>query len=192
LSGFHSWISGTRAGNFAGAWVRQDFLIVQKFPIRVARTCLKDRRDSQVVRRRIFGLSVLVMLAVLMPVPTGREVFRATETAAIRDMEIISSMQTQYFSQFGKYASTLMELGPPASGVTSGPSGANLIPTSLASGRKNGYVFTVAGVPAGYTVRATPILFGKTGRRTFYVDQRMIIHQNWGPEPASAESPEFQ
>jgi hypothetical protein len=153
---------------------------------------LKHRRDSQVVRRRIFGLSVLVVLAVLMPVPTGKEVYRAAEMAAIRDIEIISSMQTQYFSQFGKYASSLVELGPPASGFNAGSWGANLIPTSLASGRKNGYVFTVAGVPSGYTVRATPILFGKTGRRTFYVDQRMMIHQNWGPEPASANSPEFK
>jgi type IV pilus assembly protein PilA len=153
---------------------------------------LKDRRELRVLTRRIFGLSVLVVLAVLMPVPTGKEVYWATETGAIRDMEIITSMQTQYFSQFGKYATSLTELGPPASGGNAGPSGANLIPTSLASGWKNGYVFTVAGIPAGYTVRVTPILFGKTGRRTFYVDQRMSIHQNWGPEPASANSPEFK
>ncbi len=144
------------------------------------------------IRRRIFGLSVLVLVAVLLPIPAGREVFRATEMAAIRDMVIIGAMETQYFSQFGKYASSLVELGPPASGVNPGPTGADLIPANLASGRKNGYVFTVTGIPAGYAVCATPILFGKTGQRTFYVDRRMIIHQNTGPEPASADSPEFQ
>jgi hypothetical protein len=162
---------------------------VQKLPSAGARTGLKDRRELRVLSRRIFGLSVLVML---MPVPAGREAFWAGETATVRDMVMISSMETQYLSQFGKYASSLGELGPPASGVNSGPLGANLIPASLASGRKNGYVFMVTGIPAGYTVSATPILFSKTGRRTFYVDQRMIIHQNWGPEPASANSPEFQ
>jgi len=142
-----------------------------------------------VLSRRIFGLSVLL---VVMFVPTGRDVSWAPEMAAVRDMAIISSMQTQYFSEFGKYASSLVELGPPASGVNSGPLGADLIPASLASGRKNGYVFTATGIPGGYSVNAAPIQFGKTGRRTFYVDQRMVIHQNWGPEPASEESPEFK
>jgi type IV pilus assembly protein PilA len=144
-----------------------------------------------VLSRLIFGLSALVVLAVLMPFPTGREVVRATEMGAIRDLEIISSMETQYFSQFGKYARSLVELGPPAGGVNPGPTGADLIPASLASGRKNGYLFTVTGIPAGYAVHAIPIVFGKTGHRTFYVDQRMTIHQNWGPELASADSPEF-
>jgi type IV pilus assembly protein PilA len=136
-----------------------------------------------VLGRRIFGLSLLVVLAVWLPVPAGREVFWSTETAAIRDLVIISSMESQYFSQFGKYARSLVELGPP---------GANLIPASLASGRKNGYVFMVTGIPAGYAIHASPVVFGKTGRRTFYVDQRLVIHQNWGPELATADSPEFQ
>ncbi len=146
----------------------------------------------KVFSRPIVVLSALVVSAVLMPIPTGRGVSRATEMAAVRGMVIIGSMETQYFSQFGKYASSLVELGPPASGINPGPTGADLIPASLASGRKNGYVFTVTGIGAGYAVHATPILFGKTGHRTFYVDQRMIIHQNWGPEVASAESPAFQ
>jgi len=136
-----------------------------------------------VFRRLLPGLLVLAVLAVLLPLPTGTDVFRATETAALRDIEIISSMETQYFSQFGRYASSLTELGPWA---------ADLIPASLASGRKDGYVFTATRIAAGYTVHATPILFGKTGRRTFYVDQSMVIRQNWGPEPASANSPEFK
>jgi prepilin-type N-terminal cleavage/methylation domain-containing protein len=44
----------------------------------------------------------------------------------------------------------------------------------------------------GYTVVASPKIFGSTGRRTFYLDQDGIVHQNWGQELASGESPEFK
>jgi hypothetical protein len=69
---------------------------------------------------------------------------------------------------------------------------ANLIPGSLASGEKDGYRFVMTATPGGYTLVATPEVFGKTGRRTFFLDQDGIVHQNWGPELASADSPEFK
>jgi type IV pilus assembly protein PilA len=35
-------------------------------------------------------------------------------------------------------------------------------------------------------------VFNTNGRRTFYSDQNMIIHQNWSAEPATANSPELK
>lgn len=67
----------------------------------------------------------------------------AAETVVIREVQTIHQAQIQYLSQFGKYASTLLELGPPANGAA-GPAAANLIPAILASGDKDGYVFTMA------------------------------------------------
>ena len=42
------------------------------------------------------------------------------------------------------------------------------------------------------SIVASPEVFGSTGRRTLYLDQDGIVHENWGPELASADSPEFK
>jgi hypothetical protein len=57
-------------------------------------------------------------------------------------------------------------------------------------GKDDGYKFTLSASLDGYEVHADPLVYGKTGSRTFYPDQSMVIYQNYGPEPASATSPE--
>jgi hypothetical protein len=109
----------------------------------------------------------------------------------MREAQTIQQAETQYQSQFGDYAPTLKELGPPANGAA-GPASAKLIPPSLASGEKDGYLFSVGRTTEGFSINANPKVFGKNGRRTFYLDQDGIIHQNWGPEPATATSPEVK
>ncbi|HLG99721.1 MAG TPA: prepilin-type N-terminal cleavage/methylation domain-containing protein [Bryobacteraceae bacterium] len=132
---------------------------------------------------------ILVILAVAVPkLNTAKE--NANEMVVIREIQTIHQAQTQYQSQFGKFAATLAELGPPTSGGP-GPQAADLIPGSLASGEKDGYVFTLTATPQGYTVNANPKVYNSSGRRTFYSDQTMTIHQNWSAEAANASSPEF-
>jgi len=132
---------------------------------------------------------ILVILTVAIPnLMTARN--NAAEVVVVREVQTIHQAQMQYMSQFGRYAATLAELGPPTSG-TAGPNAANLIPSSLASGEKDGYMFTLTITPAGYAVNANPRVFGGTGRRTFYLDQDGTVHQNWGQEPATADSPEI-
>jgi len=41
-------------------------------------------------------------------------------------------------------------------------------------------------------VNANPVSFNSTGRRTFFSDQSHVIHQNWGAEPATLNSPEIK
>jgi hypothetical protein len=111
--------------------------------------------------------------------------------AAIRQIGTVHQAQTQYYSQFGKYAKSLTELGPP-SGGEAGPEGADLIPGDLSKGEKTGYRFTVQAVEGGYTVTAVPVTYGSTGRRTFFSDQTLVVRENWGQEPADANSPEIK
>ncbi len=151
-------------------------------------------------RRRLRGFSlielliviaiILIILAIAVP-KLGSAKMNANEMAVVREIQTITSMETQYMSQFGRYATTLAELGPPTSGGP-GPQAADLIPGSLATGDKDGYTFTLAATPQGYTLNANPKAYNSTGRRTFYVDQSMVIHQNWSAEPANASSPEFK
>ena len=139
-------------------------------------------------------LVVIAIILIILAIAVSRfqaARMHAAEMAAIRAIQTIEQAQTQYSSQFGKYASTLAELAPPASGGP-GPQAADLIPNSLASGEKGGYVFTLTAAPAGYVINANPKVYDSTGRRTFFADQRMQIHENWSQEPANASSPELK
>ena len=113
------------------------------------------------------------------------------ETAAIQAIKTIHAVETQYYSQFGRYAVSLTELGPPQGG-TPGPQAADMISGDFATGTKAGYKFSLTGTATGYTITAAPVAYNNTGRRSFFSDQTMIIRNNWGAEPATAVSPEIR
>jgi len=131
---------------------------------------------------------IFVILAIALPKVSGAKM-QANELAAIRMIGTVHTTQTQYQSQFGKYAVTLQELGPPASGQASAAA-ADLLPGDLAKGKKSGYTFQMQGTPGGYTLTVVPETYNSTGRRSFFSDQSMVIRENWGPEPATASSKE--
>src|ERR1035438_10904457 len=120
------------------------------------------------------GRSVALFAVVGIPtllyfgVPLGeRNVYRsrmyAHETAALKALQTLNTAQVQYNSQFGRYARSLTELGPSASG---------LIPPDLAAGERQGYKFNLMGTPESYSIQAVPTVFGSTGTRTFYTDRK--------------------
>ncbi|HLK63507.1 MAG TPA: prepilin-type N-terminal cleavage/methylation domain-containing protein [Bryobacteraceae bacterium] len=133
---------------------------------------------------------IAIILSIAIPMLMSA-MANATETVVIREVQSIHQAQVQYHTQFGDYASELAQLGPPANGVA-GPEAAKLIPASLASGDKDGYTFLLTKTPVGFIVNANPKVFGKSGRRTFYIDEDGVVHQNWGSQPASATSPELK
>jgi hypothetical protein len=115
----------------------------------------------------------------------------ANETAAVATLRLLSTAEVQYMSIYGRFAKSLAELGPPASGAAS-ESGADLIPSDLAStGQKAGFKFSLTGDGRDYQIAAVPLTFGTTGSRTFYSDKDLTIHENRGPQPATANSPQF-
>jgi hypothetical protein len=113
---------------------------------------------------------------------------RANETAAIVTIKTIHTAQTQYFAQFGRFAATLAELGPPASGPPS-IQAADLIPANLTTGKKSGYSFELTTSPAGYVIRAEPVDPGPT--KFYYSNQEMVIRANTGSR-ANENSPEVR
>ena len=148
-------------------------------------------------RRRGFTLSellivisiILVILAIAVP-KMNQQIQSAHEMAVIREIGSIHQAETQYYSQFGKYATSLSQLGPPISGAD-GPEAANLLPKSLVEGKKNGFVYTLTATQGGYAITAVPDSSGNSGGRSFYSDQTLAIRNNFGQEPATAASPEI-
>jgi prepilin-type N-terminal cleavage/methylation domain-containing protein len=131
---------------------------------------------------------ILVIAAIAVP-QMGKQIMSAHETATITEIGTIHSAEVSYLSQFGQYATSLTQLGPPASGAE-GPAAAGLLSKGgLSEGHASGYIFTVTGTPTGYAISAVPEQFGSSGSRTFYSDQTLVIRNNYTQEPATANSP---
>jgi type IV pilus assembly protein PilA len=168
--------------------IRQDFPVGAKFSDPAQRLRSKLRQALLV-----WASPRIVAILMALAIPGGmQDVLHASEMRALRDIQTITACQTLYLSQFGKYATSLAELGPPGNDVLPGLQAADLIPSSLASGHKDGYLFTVAATQSGYSIHAEPLVFAKTAARSFFSDQSTIIRQNKGTQPATADSPEYQ
>ena len=159
---------------------------------------MRDPAVTRQRRRRGFSLiELLIVIAIILVIVTiavpqyNKQMMSAHETAAIQAIQTIHAVETQYYSQFGRYAVSLAELGPPASGAA-GPAAADLISKDLTEGKKSGYVFTVSATPTGYAVSAVPESFNSSGRRTFYSDQTLVVRNNWSQEPATISSAELK
>ena len=150
----------------------------------------RRRRGFTLIELMIVIAIILIIAAIAVP-KMSSNIIAAHEMAAIRQIGTIHTAQTQYYSQFGRYATSLTELGPPVSGAP-GPNAADLLPRILAEGKNSGYLFAVSQTPTGYAVNANPESYGGSGRRTFYSDQTLQIRNNLTQEPATVNSPEIR
>jgi len=146
------------------------------------------RRGFSLIELLIVISIILVIVTVALPRFINAQMF-ARETAAIKAIQTIHSAQVQYNSEYGRFAASLTELGPPASG---GPTAAaaSLIGNDLAGGEKGQYRFTMTANESGYAINAIPLHYGSSGSRSFYSDQNMLLRENDGPEPATTNSKE--
>ena len=133
---------------------------------RAQRSRTRARQSGFSLIELLIVIAIILIIAAIAVPKMNNQVMAAHEMAAIRQITTIHQAETQYYSQYGKYAASLVELGPPASGAAT-PASADLIPKVLADGKNSGYVFTVAASPTGYAVTAVPEAFGSSGRRTF-------------------------
>ena len=100
------------------------------------------------------------------------------EMSAVAAIRTIHTAQSQYYSQFGRYASSLVELGPPA----------NLIGSDLANGKRYGYVFGLTATQSGYFVSASPESYNNSGGRSFDSDQSIEVHERLARQRGSRSS----
>jgi len=97
---------------------------------------------------------------------------------AVNLMQILNIAEAKYWRQHGRYGD-LSALGP---------TGANLIPSQLASGKTSGYQFRVTASEYKYTATAWPLIERETGFRSLYSDETGVVRGNWTGQ-ATATSP---
>lgn len=147
------------------------------------------QRGFSLIELLIVIAIILIILSIALP-QMGKSRMHAQEMAAIASIRTINEMEQQYYTEFGHYATSISQLGPPtSSGAQEGPDAAGLIPASLASGTSGGYNYTITQTASGYGLSAVPKTFGSTGRRTFYSDESNVVRENHTQDPATPNSP---
>ncbi|MGA2483795.1 MAG: hypothetical protein ABSF92_11845 [Candidatus Acidiferrales bacterium] len=104
------------------------------------------------------------------------------EEDSVRALVRLAAAVEKYRELYSKFPESLAQLGPPDSGPAS-PRFSALVSSDLAGGSFGGYSFRYTPVAAkdsgaiiGFALAATPLIYGKTGRRSFLVDSFGGIH----------------
>ena len=105
---------------------------------------------------------------------------RNYEASAYSSVRNISTSQIIYSATIGSgnYAIDLKALED-----------AGLIDSALGSGIKDGYAFSTSGDASTFTGNASPLTFGSTGTRSFFVDETGVIRYTREDRPATAKDP---
>jgi type II secretory pathway pseudopilin PulG len=151
---------------------------------------------------------ILIIAAIAIPnllrirQNSARTRLAANQAAAILYLREIVSADITYSAQFGNgFATSLEQLDGSGSGAGNCEH-APLIDHILASGTKNGYVFTYSAKPSsdppakgcagpgasGFTVNADPITRNSTGMASYYVDETGVIRT----EPSGSATADSQ
>jgi hypothetical protein len=109
------------------------------------------------------------------------------EQGAIAAMRKVADALKAYQSAYGNLPETLEQLGPPPRDGAS-PEMAGLLDPDLAKGIAAGYRLRYSIVPAtgeedisernrgaGFTLAATPVVYGRDGRRSFFLDNTGVL-----------------
>jgi hypothetical protein len=106
----------------------------------------------------------------------------STEKAAIDTLTAIGEAIEAYRRTYTRLPDSLAKLGPPTHGAVSAET-AGLLDADSATGAKNGYTFryviagaSTLGAPAKFELAATPQVYGRTGRRSFFRDASGVTH----------------
>lgn len=152
----------------------------------------KGRRGFSVVQAVVIVAILLVIAAVTIPELLHSNLSE-NESSAVGSLRTLNSSCASYAMLYGGYPKSLSNLGP---GNPAHSGSADLIDSVLASGTKDGYIFTytagatgVSGNVLSYSITTNPATPGTSGQRGFFTDQSGVIRANKGGGADASSTP---
>jgi hypothetical protein len=131
---------------------------------------------------KLLSLGLLLLDLPALEVEWDAAEIETTERNAIESVNKVGGAIEAYRNKYLRLPESLANLGPPLHGAANGEA-AGLLDSDLANGLKNGYNIryvilgaNTLGAPAKYEMSATPLQYGRTGRRSFFRDSNGALH----------------
>ena len=131
---------------------------------------------------KLLSLGLLLLDLPALEVEWDAAEMETTERNAIEALNEVSAAVEIYRNKYLRLPESLANLGPPLHGAANGQA-AGLLDSDLANGMKNGYAIryvivgaSTLGAPAKYELAATPLQYGRTGRRSLFRDSHGALH----------------
>jgi len=131
---------------------------------------------------KLLSLGLLLLDLPALEVEWDSAEMEATEQNALEALNKVAGAIEAYRNKYLRLPESLAHLGPPLHGAANGEA-AGLLDSDLANGMKSGYAIryvivgaSTVGAPARYELAATPLQYGRTGRRSFFRDSNGALH----------------
>lgn len=131
---------------------------------------------------KLLSLGVLLLDLPALEVEWDESEIEVTEKDALESISIIADAIESFRQKYLRLPESLANLGSPARGKPNAEA-AGLLDPDLAKGARNGYAFRYViagasnlGAPAKYELSATPLRYGRTGKRSFFRDSNGVLH----------------
>ncbi len=131
---------------------------------------------------KLLSLGVLFLDLPALEAEWDEAEIEATEKEALASVKNIAAAIESYRNKYSRLPESPANLGQPLRGAPN-KEAAGLLDSDLANGTKNGYAFRYVivgasnlGAPAKYELSATPLRYGRTGRRSFFRDSNGGLH----------------
>jgi len=130
---------------------------------------------------KLLSLGLVLIDIPQLSVQWAEQDLESREAAAAETLRVIADAVETYRRAFGKLPDTLAQLGPAPKDQVS-PDQASLVDAQIAAGEKGGYRFRYRNASAAdadtpsFELTATPAEYGKSGRKSFFLDTSGKIH----------------
>ena len=129
---------------------------------------------------RILSIGMLFLDLPSLEVEWDQSAIGTNEHGALADLKLIAAAVENYRKTYSRLPESLSKLGPAAK---PSPEAAGLLQADLVTGQFNGYIFRMVivgannlGAPAQYELSATPVIYGRTGKLSFFRDSNGKFH----------------